>query len=128
MGEKFPDEFYIEMYRLKGWPWQGRGVNPPSVVGHYTKDLIYKRLAPGFVEELEARNPSDDKGIRNHRHHQWLSDDIGNPALSQHLYAIITLMKVSSDWDSLYMKVERVFPRVGDNRWLDLDIEGEETQ
>lgn len=122
-AKRFPDDFYTEMYRLKGWEWKGRGVNPPSVVGHYTKDIIYSRLAPGLIEELEERNPSDEKGNRENRHHQWLTDETGHPALSQHLYAVIAFMRVSSDWDSFYMKVEKAFPRVGDNLWLDMDFD-----
>ena len=37
-------------------------VNRPQVVGKYTKDLVYERLAPGIMEELESRNPKGSKG------------------------------------------------------------------
>jgi P63C domain len=77
LAKKFPDEFYQEMFRLKGWPWQGMSINRPQVVGYYTRDIVYARLAPGIVEELERRNPKDDKGERRGRHHQLLTDDIG---------------------------------------------------
>jgi hypothetical protein len=77
------------MFRLKGWQWQGMSINRPQVVGYYTRDIVYARLAHGIVEELERRNPKDDKGERRGRHHQLLTDDIGDPALAQHLYAVI---------------------------------------
>jgi hypothetical protein len=48
MGQEIPNEFYQEMFRLKGWEWKGMSVNRPSVVGKYTNDLVYKRLAPIF--------------------------------------------------------------------------------
>jgi hypothetical protein len=55
-AKKFPDEFYQEMFRLKGWQWQGMSINRPQVVGYYTREIVYARLAPGIVEELERRN------------------------------------------------------------------------
>jgi hypothetical protein len=84
-AKRFPDDFYREMFRLRGWQWRGMKVNRPSVVGRYTKDLVYSRLAPGIPEELERHNPKDDKGNRKSKHHQWLTEDIGHPALAQHL-------------------------------------------
>jgi hypothetical protein len=39
------------------------------------------------VTELEARNPKDERGHRKNKHHQWLTEDVGHPALAQHLYA-----------------------------------------
>jgi hypothetical protein len=35
-------------------------VNRPQVVAHYTNDIIYRRLAPGILEELQRRTPRDD--------------------------------------------------------------------
>ena len=42
----FPAEFYEHLFRLRGWQWKGMTVNRPQVVAHYTKDLVYARLAP----------------------------------------------------------------------------------
>ena len=47
-AKRFPDEFYKELFRLKGWEWQGMNINRPQVVGHYTNDIIYMRIAPAF--------------------------------------------------------------------------------
>ena len=52
-AKRFPDEFYEEIFRLKGWEWQGMRVNRPQVVGHYTNALVWDRLAPGVRQELE---------------------------------------------------------------------------
>ncbi len=90
-------------------------INRPSIVGRYTNDIVYKRLAPNIVEELEKRNPKNSSGNRRVRHHQWLTEDIGNPALAQHLYAVIALMKVSKNWDKFMSSLERVFPEQGDD-------------
>lgn len=117
-AKTFPDEFYMEIFRLKGWEWRGMSVNRPSVVGKYTNDLVYDRLAPNILEELESRNPKDQKGNRKHRHHQWLTDDIGHPALAQHLYAVIGFMRASGDWESFHRLVQRAFPKKNTNMLL----------
>ncbi len=112
-AKRFPDEFYQEMFRLRGWQWQGMKVNRPSMVGKYTTDIVYERLAPGVLKELEARNPEDNKGQRNAKHHQWLTEDIGSLALSQHLYAVIGLMRASPNWDRFKRMLQRAFPKKG---------------
>ena len=120
-AKKFPDEFYKELFRLRGWKWSPTSVSRPSVVGKYTNDLIYQRLAPNILEELQARNPKNEKGHRIHKHHQWLSVDIGNPALSQHLFAVITLMKASSSWEKFYRLLDRSLPKKKSQILLELD-------
>lgn len=120
-AKRFPDEFYQQMFRLKGWEWQGMSINRPQVVGTYTRDIVYARLAPGIVEELEKRNPKDQKGERKGRHHQLLTDDIGHPALSQHLYAVIALMRASPNWRKFCSLLQSAFPRKGDQ--LEFNIE-----
>ena len=54
-AKRIPDEFYEQIFRLRGWQWRGRGTNPPQVVAAYTKDIVYSRLAPGIIDELEKR-------------------------------------------------------------------------
>jgi hypothetical protein len=112
-AKRFPDEFYKEMFRLNGWPWLALKGKRPGIVGTYTNDLVYQRLAPGILEELEARNPKDEKGNRRGRHHQLLTDDVGHPALAQHLHAVIGLMRASSGWDQFLRMVDRAFPKKG---------------
>lgn len=112
-AKRFPDEFYQEIFRLRGWQWRGMSVNRPSVVAHYTNDIVYQRLAPGILDELERKNPKDDKGRRRARHHQWLTEDVGHPALAQHLHAVIGLMRASDDWKQFQRLLQRAFPRRG---------------
>ena len=109
--KRFPDEFYREIYRLRDWPWQGMGKNRYSVVAHYTKDLIYERLAPGVLEEMERRNPKTEDGSRRAKHHQWLSEDLGIPKLQEHFAAVLALQKAHDDWDSFYAAMQRALPR-----------------
>jgi hypothetical protein len=120
-AKRFPDEFYQLMFDLKGWEWRGMKVNRPSVVGKYTNDIIYARLAPGVLDELKKRNPPNESGRRKSKHHQWLTEDIGHPALQQHLYTIIAFMKASSTWGGFQRMVERAFPKVGETYQIPFD-------
>lgn len=119
-AKRFPDEFYQQIFRLRGWQWKGMKVNRPQVVAKYTTDLVYERLAPGILRELEERNPRDGRGRRPAKHHMWLTDDVGHPALAQHLYGLIGFMRAADSWDQLYRMVQRAFPKKGDNLLLPL--------
>ena len=76
--KKFPDEFYVNIYKLKGWVWPGMSKNRYSVVSNYTTNLIYDRLGPGVTDELIRLSPKTETGFRINKLHQWLTDDIGN--------------------------------------------------
>src|ERR1700676_959206 len=118
-AKRFPDAFYEQIFRLRGWTWRGRGVNPPGVVAYYTKDLVYARLAPGILPELERRNPIVGK-YRKGKHTQLLTDDIGIPALAQHLHTVVALLKGSDSWEQLMTRMVRALPRQDENLALPL--------
>lgn len=113
-AKRFPDEFYKGIFKLRGWEWKGMKLNRPQCVAAYTKDLVYARLAPGVLTELQQRTPKNESGRRVAAFHQWLTDDVGHPALAQHLHAIVTLMRVSSTWDQFKRMVDVAHPRRGD--------------
>jgi hypothetical protein len=46
---------------------------------------------------LQKRNPKDDKGKREGRHHQLLTPDLGLPALQNHLFATTKFMGSRAD-------------------------------
>jgi len=123
-AKKFPDEFYINIYKLKGWIWPGMQKNRFSVVAHYTRDLVYERLAPGLLEELERRSPKDEKGYRKNKLHDWLTDDIGNPLLAQHLYTLMKFQQFATvngyTWSKYVKMVDQVMPKRGANLELPL--------
>lgn len=106
----FNDSFFEMIYKMKGWNWTNTHKHP-GVVGQWINDIVYKRLAPGILEELRARNPKSDKGYKSKKDHQFLSDDIGRPRLKEHLAAIEALGKASDyDWDKFQEMLNRVFP------------------
>ncbi len=117
-AKRFPDEFYKQIYRLRGWEWKGRKFNPPQVVAHYTTDFVYERLAPGIREELERRMPRTRSGSKKGKLHQLFTDDIGHPALAQHIHAVTALMRGSDSWDQFKGLIDKSLPKRGDNLQL----------
>lgn len=114
-AKRFPEEFYRQIFRLRGWEWRGMHVNRPQVVAAYTKDFVYARLAPGILTELEKRLPVDaETGRRKGKFHQMLTDEVGHPALAQHLHAVIGLMRVSQSWGHFVGMINVAFPKRGD--------------
>ncbi len=106
----YPIEFYEQICRLKGWPAE-HAIARPQVVGHYTNDIIYDRLAPGVLEELRNRNPTLPSGNRRHRHHQHLTPNHGHPALQRHIEGVIALMRVSESWEKFMVLLEKAYPK-----------------
>ena len=49
----FPYEFYEQIYRLKGWPGPDGHKRSP-LIGRYTNDIVYERIAPGVLDELRT--------------------------------------------------------------------------
>jgi hypothetical protein len=112
--QTFPPDFYGEMFRLRGLPFPVETVQKPRYFGHLTNDVVYKRLAPGVLKELQSVTPKDEKGRRKHKYFQRLTSNIGYPKLREHLGSVVTLMKISKDWDDFTVKLDQIHPRVGD--------------
>jgi hypothetical protein len=125
-AKMFPDEFYEQMARLRGLHYSEIATKRPDYIGKLTNDIVYQRLAPGVLRELRKKNPTDDKGRRKHKHFQYLTEDIGNPRLREHLWAVIGLMRASGNWRSFYALLNRAFPKYTDHPQLFIDCEENE--
>lgn len=124
-AKRFPDEFYKLIFEMRGWRWRGMSVNRPSVVGRYTNDIVWSRLAPEILKELERLNPKDEKGHRKVRHHQFLTENVGHPKLQEHLHASMALMRASGkNWDRFMRSLQRAFPKINTNLELPFDEDG----
>jgi P63C domain len=120
-AKTFPDEFYEELFRLRGWQYRPLTVKRPSVVGHWTNDIVYSRLAPGVLDALREKNPVNENGRRPHKHFQYLTDEHGHPKLKEHLSNVIFLMKGSANWQSFYRVLQRSAPKLGETPELHLE-------
>lgn len=117
----FPDWFYEELFRLKRWKWNEVSSRRPPVVGKVTKDIVYSRLEAGVVEQLERLNPIQENGRRKVKHHQWLTQEIGHPALDTHFYALKGLMRAHVDYEKFYHTLQLAFPMRNECVQLELD-------
>ncbi len=110
--QTFPPEYYREIFRLNEWPYE-EGCGRPGVIGHWTNNVVYKRLAPGVLDELQRVIPKNEKGTRKHKLFQWLTDDVGHPKLREHLAGVVMLMKYSPNWKVFMERVDREYPQFG---------------
>lgn len=122
--QRFPLEFYQEMYRLLGWKLDPSSKGKPGYVGRLTNALVYDRLPRGVVQELRSQNPVNPVTKRRRfKHHQFLTEDIGNPHLEKHVSKVIGLMQASDSWNEFKRMFRRVFKperALGDRRTVDM--------
>ncbi len=112
-AKTFPDDYYQQVFRLRGWKYDPENVTRPQVLGHITNDLVYSRLAPGVLAALRQKNPVIE-GRRARKHHQWLTKDHGHPELKRHIDNLIFLMQGSTSWRSFHAALQRARPRLHD--------------
>lgn len=112
--KRFPDSFYEEMFRLHGWDYDPESVARPGVVGKFTNTYIYEQLPPGVLKELRNINPKDEQGRRKNRHHQLLTEDVGNRHLERQIAVTTTLMRAADSWPSFKRLFARAFRKEGD--------------
>ena len=116
----FPYEFYEHIFRLKDWSGPD-GVKRPSVIGHYTNDLVYDRLAPGILDELRKLNPVQASGARRNRHHQWFTQEYGHPKLKEHLAIVTAFMRAAPNWAIFIRNLNRALPKMGETIEMRMD-------
>jgi hypothetical protein len=90
----------------------------PGVVGHWTNNIVYKRLAPGVWEELNRLTPRDEQGRLKIKLFQHLTGDVGHPKLREHLAGVLMLMKYSPDWVVFMDRLDREYPQWGKSLML----------
>lgn len=109
----FPDEFYFQIFRLRGWEPSKVANHRPVIFGKLTNDLVYERMPANVLKHLEELNPKDEKGRRKNKHFQRLTENIGQSELRTHLTSEITIMRGFEDgkWDDFYKFLCRVLPK-----------------
>lgn len=120
----FPDEFYEQLFRLRGLNFPTDTVKRPQYFGYLTNDIIYKRLAPGVLDELKRTEPKSKSGNRKGTLQQRLTPDLGHPKLREHLASVCTIMDFSDDYQDFMRKLDRRHPRYGETMQLDFDDKG----
>jgi hypothetical protein len=95
-------------------------------MAYYTNDIVYSRLAPGVLAELQERNPTDGHGRRKHKLFQHLTEDHGHPKLKKHLDDVVLLMEASSSWAEFKKLLDRVKKKVNVAGELPLGVDPDE--
>ena len=120
--KRFPEEFYQQLFRLRGWEYNPPSPKRPKLVGKLTCEIVYEKLPPGVLDELRSRNPVVRDGWRRHKHHQFLTEDIGNPHLEKHLAAVTALMRVSSNWGRFRRLLDKAYPMQGPQYLMPIEL------
>jgi hypothetical protein len=121
----FPDEYYAELFRLRGLDYPKDSVKRPQYFGTLTNDVVYKRLAPGVLAELKKVIPKTASGRRKGTLSQGLTRNIGYPKLREHLGATVAFMKISRDYFDFIDKMDKFYPRFGEQYEFDFNYERE---
>lgn len=121
--ERFPIEFFKEMFRVYGWPWpfkEGayRGPLGPRYAGKLIKKIIFENLPPGVSQELDRLNPPDAKWQRRNCMVQLMTEGIGHPHVEKLVAVNTMLFRVSDNRQQFWRNYKRAFPKPGDQMEL----------
>lgn len=120
----FDDQFFEDLYKMRGWNWNYTS-KKPGVVGIWINNIVYQRLAPG-LDKLNELNPKNANGNRSHKHHQFLSRDIGLPRLKQYLEAVHAIAIISRyNWNQFIDNLNRAYPQQHQQLTLDFELNNE---
>jgi hypothetical protein len=121
--QTFPQEFYENMFRLRGLEFSSDSVKRPQYFGHLTNDIVYKRLEPGVLKELKRVTPKNEQGRLKAKMTQSLTKNVGYPKLKEHLGAVVAYMKISRDWPGFMALLDSQYPKRGETPLLPMDYD-----
>jgi len=108
-GIKYELVYYEQMYRLHGWPTDGRKLyDRPGVCGKKTDQLIYFRFPQEVLRELRIRNPVGPNGRRKLKYFQLLTD-VGYELHTQFVKDAIRIMTQAKDWTGAIRLMSKEF-------------------
>lgn len=110
----FPISYYTELCKLRNIPYTAGSTQLPQYFGHLTNNIVYKRLAPGVLAELKNITPKSEAGNKTARYFQSLSTNKGYKKLIEHLGSVVTLMKLSDDYEEFEINLNRIHPLFDD--------------
>jgi len=123
---RFPLSFYEQIHRVMGWPYDASSTKRTAYIGVLTNKLIYDKLPPGVLPTLRRKNPTDPaKKRRKHKHHQFLTDKIGNVHLEKQITAVTTLLRATPDgqWKLFERLFNHAYPPAQSDLFASADVE-----
>jgi hypothetical protein len=114
---EFPDQFMDMIYRFYGLP-KGEKGRHPRFFGKFIRKYIYAPLAGSngaVLAMLDIKNPVVYKGgRRKHKMHQFLTQELGIPAIRQHIWQTIGIGNAARSKEAFDRGFKRAFPQIGD--------------
>lgn len=115
--QEFPEQFTDMIYRMYDLP-KGKKGRHPRFFGNFIRKYIYTPLAGSkgtILEMLDERNPVVyAKGRRRHKMHQFLTEQLGLPAIRQHIWQVVGIGNASRSKDAFDRGFQRAFPQIGE--------------
>jgi P63C domain len=129
--KEFPDQFADMLYRLYGIRrFDSTSTQHPRFFSKFTRKFIYHPLANSrgmILDMLDEKNPVVyANGGRRFKLFQFLSKEIGLPAIRAHLWQVVGIGNASRDIRHFERSFYRAFPEahpIGRNYTLDFDSE-----
>ena len=100
-------------------------VRRPQYFGHLINDIIYRRLAPGVLDELKNSVPKAPSGRRKGTYQQKLTPELGHHKLREDLASVTTIMVLSDDYKDFKRNLDKRHPRYLENLSIEFDSEDE---
>lgn len=112
---EFPKKYHDMIYNLYGLKKVAPdSTQTPRFFGKFTRMYIYAPLAHSrgaILKELDKKNPEVyTNGGRKYKFHQFLTDEIGLPALRQHMWQVIGIGSISNNKDQFRRNFYKAFP------------------
>ncbi len=101
--KEFQTDFYRNIYRLRGWPYNPNTTARPSVIGTYTNMYVYNYLPSDVFAWIKENTPKSKAGNKTAKYFQSLDDKRGKELLRNQLVSITTMLKLSNTWDEFKM-------------------------
>lgn len=102
--KRFPDQFFSSLKRIYGLE-EMKG--NPKFFGCLINKFVYKELSPEILEELRRINPVNEKGFRKGTHHQFLTKEIGCPALEKQISKVTNFLSISDSMEEFESYMEK---------------------
>lgn len=102
----FPDELWRQFGRLTNW--KGSIHSRPQYWGKLVNELIYECLDEDLAKYLKENKPMMPS---NTKYHQWLNENYGVRALTEHIWQIIGMARGCENIHELKMLANKEFKK-----------------
>ncbi len=90
-GDMWPDIYHVYGKKIP----KDRPMHEGAWLSKFIDTYIYKVLPDEVMQEIRNRNPYVKGRYRKHKNHQFLSGDVGDPALMAVIAQVRTLLKIT---------------------------------